>query len=39
MENERMLNYLKAVVENMPNDWLGLTTHRLDIYNEKLAKT
>lgn len=23
----------------MPNDWIGLTTHRLDIYNEKLAKS
>ncbi len=23
----------------MPSDWLGLTTHRLDIYNEKQAKT
>ena len=23
----------------MPEDWLKLTTHRLDIYNEKLAKT
>lgn len=23
----------------MPKDWLNLTTHRLDIYNEELAKT
>ena len=23
----------------MPTDWLNLTTHRLDIYNERLAKT
>ena len=23
----------------MPTDWLRLTTHRLDIYNESLAKT
>jgi cystathionine beta-lyase/cystathionine gamma-synthase len=23
----------------MPSDWLNLTTHRLDIYDEKLAKT
>ena len=22
----------------MPTDWLSITTHRLDIYNEKLAK-
>ena len=23
----------------MPNSWLSTTTHRLDIYDEKLAKT
>ena len=34
-----MLNYIKAVLENMPKGWLNLTTHRLDIYNEGLAKT
>ncbi len=34
-----MLNYIKDVLDNMPTDWLNLTTHRLDIYNEKLAKT
>jgi len=34
-----MLNYIKDVLENMPNGWLNLTTHRLDIYDEKLAKT
>lgn len=34
-----MLNYIKEVLENMPNDWLNLTTHRLDIYDEELAKT
>lgn len=33
-----MLNYIKNVLEKMPADWLKLTTHRLDIYNEKLAK-
>lgn len=32
-------NYIKGVLENMPSDWLRLTTHRLDIYEEKLAKT
>ena len=32
-------SYIKNVLENVPNDWLRLTTHRLDIYNEKLAKT
>ena len=34
-----MLNYIKSVLENMPKDWLNLTTHRLDIYDESLAKT
>ena len=33
-----MLNYIKVLLENIPPDWLNLTTHRLDIYNEKLAK-
>lgn len=33
-----MLNYIKEVLENMPTDWLNLTTHRLDIYTERLAK-
>jgi cystathionine beta-lyase/cystathionine gamma-synthase len=31
-------NYIKNVLANQPVDWLKLTTHRLDIYNEKLAK-
>lgn len=34
-----MKDYLKNVLENMPSSWPNLTTHRLDIYNEKLAKT
>jgi cystathionine beta-lyase/cystathionine gamma-synthase len=29
---------IKQVIDNLPSDWLRLTTHRLDIYNEKLAK-
>ena len=37
--DNKTLNYIKRVLENMPSDWLNLTTHRLDIYNEKLAKT
>ncbi|WP_375559276.1 cystathionine beta-synthase [Bernardetia sp. OM2101] len=36
---DKTLNYTKEVLENMPNDWLKLTTHRLDIYKEELAKT
>ncbi|WP_299314949.1 cystathionine beta-synthase [uncultured Aquimarina sp.] len=39
MEVNKMLNYIKDVLDNMPTDWLNLTTHRLDIYDEKLAKT
>ena len=38
MEADKMLDYIKDVLENMPADWLRLTTHRLDIYDEKLAK-
>lgn len=38
MQDPSMLDYLKNVLENMPSDWLNLTTHRLDIYNEELAK-
>lgn len=39
MKNTKLLNYIKDVLENFPADWLNLTTHRLDIYNEELAKT
>tara|TARA_R110000796_G_scaffold71409_3_gene162068 strand:+ start:57034 stop:58893 length:1860 start_codon:yes stop_codon:yes gene_type:complete len=39
MEDNKMIGYIKNVLENMPTDWLSLTTHRLDIYDEKLAKT
>ena len=38
MQDNKVLDYLKDVLENMPTDWLNLTTHRLDIYNESLAK-
>lgn len=39
MEDNKMLNYIKYVLENMPTGWLNLTTHRLDIYDESQAKT
>lgn len=39
MEDKRVIDYIKNVLENMPTGWLNLTTHRLDIYNESLAKT
>jgi len=38
MQDNKMLSYIKDVLENMPTGWLNLTTHRLDIYDEKLAK-
>ena len=38
MEVRKMLNYIEEVLGNMPAGWLNLTTHRLDIYDEKLAK-
>ncbi len=39
MKENTMLNYIENVLENMPEGWLKLTTHRLDIYDEKQAKT
>ncbi len=39
MKENNLLPYIKNVLQNMPADWLNLTTHRLDIYDEELAKT
>tara|TARA_B100000795_G_scaffold105200_1_gene77639 strand:+ start:2495 stop:4339 length:1845 start_codon:yes stop_codon:yes gene_type:complete len=39
MENNTVLRFIKNVLENMPSGWLSTTTHRLDIYDESLAKT
>lgn len=39
MKDHKVSEYLKNVMINMPTDWLHLTTHRLDIYDESLAKT
>lgn len=39
MPNNNVLTFLKDIIKNMPSDWLNLTTHRLDIYDESLAKT
>jgi len=38
VEATAIQGYVKSVLENMPADWLNLTTHRLDIYDEPLAK-
>lgn len=39
MSHNNVLNYIKEVLQNMPSGWLLTTTHRLDIYDEELAKT
>jgi len=39
MLESKIENYVKDVLANMPTDWLNLTTHRLDVYEEQLAKT
>jgi cystathionine beta-lyase/cystathionine gamma-synthase len=39
MKDVKILSYIKNVLDNSPTGWLNLTTHRLDIYDEKLAKT
>ena len=39
MEQGSEIQKLGTVLKNIPADWLNLTTHRLDIYNESLAKT
>ena len=39
MKDERLRKFLKDVLVSMPLDWLNLTTHRLDVYDESKAKT
>jgi cystathionine beta-lyase/cystathionine gamma-synthase len=39
MQDYKTLKYIKEILKNMPTDWLTLTTHRLDIYDEKQAKS
>lgn len=38
MQESPTLKFVKKLLENLPTDWLNLTTHRLDIYNEQQAK-
>jgi len=38
MQEQRLKTFIEEILKNVPDDWLNLTTHRLDIYNEKLAK-
>lgn len=39
MSDNKIINYIKEIIKNKPAGWVDITTHRLDIYNEKLAKT
>ncbi|WP_462250707.1 PLP-dependent aminotransferase family protein [Ekhidna sp.] len=39
MVRKEVKNFIEGVLDNLPEDWVRLTTHRLDIYNEELAKT
>jgi len=39
MKDTKMLNFIKNILINKPSSWINLTTHRLDVYDEKLAKT
>ena len=38
MQENKILDYIDGVLKNTPEDWLNLTTHRLDIYDEARAK-
>lgn len=38
MQREKLFSFIEKVLKKMPEKWIGLTTHRLDIYNEDLAK-
>jgi len=38
MGDRKMQDYIKKVLVHMPTDWIKLTTHRLDVYDEQLAK-
>jgi cystathionine beta-lyase/cystathionine gamma-synthase len=39
MGGNKILDYIKNVLVHLPTDWIKLTTHRLDVYDEQLAKT
>ncbi|MDB4016037.1 PLP-dependent transferase [Flavobacteriaceae bacterium] len=39
MGDRKMQDYIKNVLVHMPTDWIKLTTHRLNVYDEQLAKT
>lgn len=39
MKHNPVVPYIKNVLQNKPLGWVTTTTHRLDIYNESLAKS
>ncbi|WP_019037286.1 PLP-dependent transferase [Psychroflexus tropicus] len=39
MQDHNVQSFIKSILDHVPTDWLKLTTHRLDIYNESKAKT
>ena len=39
MKDNKRVQFIKDVLDNMPTNWLRLTTHRLDIYDESQAKS
>ncbi len=39
MQTSKVVDYIENILNHIPEDWIKLTTHRLDIYNEELAKT
>ncbi|MFK7952832.1 MAG: cystathionine beta-synthase [Ekhidna sp.] len=39
MGDNKTQGYISDVLKNMPSQWLNLTTHRLDIYDESRAKS
>ncbi len=39
LNNTALHNSIKTLLNNLPQDWVQLTTHRLDIYNESAAKS
>ena len=38
MPKSQNASFIKEVINHIPSDWLKLTTHRLDIYDESQAK-
>ena len=39
MQQQTPQEFIEQILNNMPSGWLRTTTHRLDIYDESLAKT